>query len=133
MSEEPVEQPEAPLTYHQKWYRDNKAAIAARRKERYDTDPEYRKKALAGGRKNKPFADGTERAALETALKLDGKTLDSYREFGLIPGARPRIGEEVFSAVQCELLRQLRDAIRKDGRHSDAVSDISQLAWANWN
>ncbi len=131
-----------------RWYQANKEDIALKRKHRYDTDPEYREKALAYSarrrellkkqKKDKPSLDSHPYTQVEAAAVLDvaPTTIRDWMLKGYFP--KPKLWRRrfVFSPEQVSMLESLRDFLRehgsKTGVHSPQFEDLKAFILVNW-
>lgn len=131
-----------------KWYNKNKDKLSAKRKLRYQTDPEYRQKALDEAAKARAL-----RAAGKVKEKLEGypySQLEAAAVLGVTAGTvrewmnkkyfpRPRLFKRrfVFSTLQVDLLEKLKSFLRergtKTGVNSPEFEDLKAFIAVNWS
>lgn len=122
---------EVKTSSYKRWYDKNKDSVAKRRKARYANDPDYREKVKALAAAQRRVLLTWDDVAEKCKAKLDD--LKQQCETGLFPNPALHGDVEVFTMPQAEYVKQMQTAIRKYGKHSQEVGDISSLAYANWS
>lgn len=130
------------------WYALNSAKLAATRKLRYDTDPEYRRKvkemAVAGRiqrRLNNPPPDlpGLSVAEACTAIGISEWTLSSWRDRKYYPEPSRTHGNRIwFTQAQVELLGLIQQFFteyprRLAGLHREELQGVVDVIHHNWS
>ena len=133
------------LIKYQRWYEKNKKMLSAKRKEKYGTNPEYRKKCLERNRKQNqakvPPVDGytidVESAAAQIGVSV--WVLRDWRRKGYFPDPVSRSGKHWFTEHQITLLQKLQkswhqivfaygNTLKRQTRREEVCSFIS----SNW-
>ena len=129
-----------------KWYAkpENRAELSRRRKEKYQQDPDYRRKVIersASRRINErgPLPEGftyhMEQAAEQVGVTI--WTLREWRKKNYFPEPPDYLGKLWFSQSQVNLLGQLREFFEVHGRRvgvrtKPMLEDLVSLIYSNW-
>ena len=127
------------------WYKKNKTALAATRKNRYDNDPVYRAKVLAASqaarmaRRGTPLPEGYAHHMADTAelLGVTIWTLREWRKKSYFPEPLAYGGRMWFTGNQLQQLQALKGFFVRRGRRMSesarpALEDLVSLIYANW-
>lgn len=127
-----------------KWYENNKARLAEKKKKRYLEDKEYRDAALKrSSEQRKKVAEVDPEGyviSLSNAadiLEVTIWTLREWRRKNYFPEPRQRSGRFWFNESQVHLLFQLRNFFAKNGVRTsegdkESLEQLVALVYANW-
>ena len=128
---------------YRQWYEKNKKTLSDKRKEKYVTNPEYRKKCLERNRKQNqakvPPVNGYT-IDIESAAEQIGVSvwvLRDWRKKGYFPDPVSRSGKLWFTEHQITLLQKLKTswhqiAFASHYRKEDRLKELGNLIDTNW-
>lgn len=121
---------------YQRWYDNNRSSFLERRRNRYNTDEEYRHKALERSKKQKlrnrpPAQYSISFRDAASACQVTTASLRAWRRKSYYPEPYQYGNRLLFTASQLEMLKNIAAALR-DGL-SDKLSEAVALAYANWS
>lgn len=131
--------------YYKEWYAKNRVKVAAARKKRYESDPEYRQKvqeqaatARAARKALKPDMPGKSIAEVCELLGVKNWTLHNWRAKGYYPTPALHGGRPYFLPHQVALLKNIRGFFeaypnRNAGIHKDKLDAIVDVIHLNWS
>lgn len=105
--------------YFQQWYQKNKKKLSKRRKQKYQSDPEYRDRQLQASKdwrsrnpdyRNRKKDDQPKRFTIGEAATQIGscpQTIRALEAKGMIPKANKGIGHRMYSEAQVALMHDL--------------------------
>lgn len=127
-----------PLSKYQKWYRSNKTRVAKQRRERYQSDPAYRKKNLNSckewRKKNQPWKS---RMKVERTYLLIGEfaeqvgcspeTIRNLEAKKLLPRVTNGVARRKYHPANVELVQSLVE-FRKEQHYTEPGYDKQMKA-----
>ena len=134
-----------PTTAFKKWYANNKAALAEKRKAKYLADPAYREsiKARAQVRRAaraselRPEGYSLNMAQVADSLELTIWALREWRKKSYFPEPKEHHGRRWFTRRQLVLLRSLKEYLDTKGRRLSRadkleMDDLISFVHMNW-
>jgi hypothetical protein len=129
------------------WYQENKQRLSEERKRRYAEDPEYRKQALKAserqrrGERTPPIPPDAPISFAEAAKRtgIGVSTLHEWRRKKYFPDPKRHNGRRLwFTENQVQLLKNLKEFFRKDGRKPwkikrDGLKEVVASIGAGWD
>lgn len=139
-----------------KWYEKDKDKLSEKRKQRYQTDPEYRAKCLARAAQRRAEFPKPPRAGEARFKEIDGKprevfrigevsqmigiglqTIRSWEASGTIPGPSIESAQRLYTGTQIALMRELA-ALSHQHRYdrenrASVIAEMSAQVWQKWN
>jgi MerR HTH family regulatory protein len=131
-------------TPFKRWYKAHKLELAAKRKHKYDTDPEYKQKvkdsanahraAKKAAARTRPEGYDVTQAKAAEELGITEYLLRAWAERGWYPQPLESKGRKYFTMGQVQLLKALVNYITevKGKSDSDVFKSINANIFSNW-